>query len=109
MVEQITETVNRDARKLVEQIVRLKDMRSGLQAEINKIKKDEQEIEMEMKALLEQNPEGVIELDKTVGKHKFIVTSVRTGGGCFVEAWKKEIVGFAKDAEHVERIKAAWE
>ena len=97
-----------EIRKLVEQMLKLRDSRSELQAEIKKIKDEEDEIHLELKEILNNTDEGMIRLDRKVNKVEFIVKGVRTGGDSYTAAWSKDIVRFANDEKHAKRIHWAW-
>ena len=97
------------ARKLVEEIMTMRKERATLNAEIRRIKKEEEEAEKELMELLKAKPAGSqsITLDrKVVIETEVLIVGIgeRSGGGYFVEAWSKPIVAYAKDAKHANNL-----
>jgi hypothetical protein len=94
------------ARKLVEEIMTMRKERAHHNAEIRRIKKEEDEAEKELMELLKAKPAGSqsITLDRKVEKVLIVGIGERSGGGHFVEAWSKPIVAYAKDAKHANNL-----
>ncbi len=95
---------NVEARKLTEQLVELRSMRSGLTAEAKKIKADEDDIVHELMELLREEESKTITLDKRVGNTRVLVLGVRAGGGHYLDSWSKPALRLARNELHAKEM-----
>ena len=92
-------SAEKELSRLVEELMTFKDQMGALNKEIKELKKEKEEVERDILALIEREGGDAIMLSKPVKGVLYVGKGSLSGGGYFISNWEKPTVKMAKDAK----------